>query len=255
MKSLVISAHPEPKSFNARLSSTAQCLLRESGYEVRAIDLYALDFDPRERGGHYHHRRDPDRFFVQDEQRFNHDGGSLPADVARQLDDLLWADLLVLQFPLWWFGVPAILKGWMDRVFVYGGMYSSRRRFDSGVCRGKRALLSVTAGSSAEDCSPTGREGDTRLILWPVLYSLHYVGFDVLEPVILYGIHGTHGGEDPRERDAHLGVQLSRFEQAMTTIDRLPTVPFNRDEDWDERGQLKPEAPSYSPFIRHAPPF
>ncbi len=255
MKSLVISAHPEPKSFNARLSNAAQRLLRERGHEVRGTDLYALDFDPREQADHYHHRRDPGRFFVQDEQRFNYDGRSLPADVARQLDDLLWADLLVLQFPLWWFGVPAILKGWMDRVFVYGGMYSSRRRFDNGVCRGKRALLSVTAGSSAEDCSPTGREGDTRLILWPILYSLHYVGFDVLEPVILYGIHGAHGGEDPRERDAHLAVQLSRFEQTMTVIDRLPTVPFNRDEDWDEHGQLKPEAPSYSPFIRHAPPF
>ncbi|SUI86114.1 Putative NADPH-quinone reductase (modulator of drug activity B) [Serratia marcescens] len=50
----------------------------------------------------------------------------------------------------------------MDRVFVYGGIYDSRHRHENGVMRGKRALLTVTAGASAQACAPDGRDGDMR---------------------------------------------------------------------------------------------
>ena len=168
MRALIVLAHPEPRSYNAELASIASRTLQSQGYEVRSSNLYAQGFWPDEHARHFHLRADADRFDAQTEQRFSANHRALPAQVRRRLDDLLWADLLVLQFPLWWFGLPAILKGWMDRVFVYGEMYSSKRRFQAGVCAGKRALLSVTAGSSREACSPDGQEGDTRLILWPV---------------------------------------------------------------------------------------
>lgn len=102
--------------------------------------------------------------------------------IRRHIELLRWADTLVLQFPFWWFGAPAILKGWMDRVFVYGGVYDSRHRHENGVMRGKRALLTVTAGASAQACAPDGRDGDMRLMLWPIMHALHYIGFSVLEP-------------------------------------------------------------------------
>ncbi|WP_251274077.1 NAD(P)H-dependent oxidoreductase, partial [Enterobacter hormaechei] len=87
-----------------------------------------------------------------------------------------------------WFAAPAILKGWLDRVLVYGPMYNSRLRHEHGAMRGKRALLSVTTGSSARACAVDGREGDTRLLLWPLMYSLRYVGFDVMEPHVVHGV-------------------------------------------------------------------
>jgi NAD(P)H dehydrogenase (quinone) len=177
-----------------------------SGYRTRGApqisDLYASNFDPRESGRHFTVRRDPERFDAAAEQRFSWEHQALPADIADEVHKVLSADLVILQFPLWWFGPPAILKGWLDRVFVYGGMYSSARRHDRGVCRGKRALLCVTAGSSEAACSPDGPEGDTRLMLWPTLYALRYVGFTVLEPFLIHGVRSGLGRSREAEVDS-----------------------------------------------------
>jgi NAD(P)H dehydrogenase (quinone) len=245
MNVFILTAHPDQESFNARLSRAAASRFTSMGAQVVRSDLYAMNFDPREDAGKFPRRLNASRFFVQDEQRFNHGNGTLTSEVSQEIERLLWSDLLIVQFPLWWFGVPAILKGWMDRVFVYGGMYSSKRRFETGVCRGKRVLICATTGSSEADCSPTGREGDTRLILWPTLYSFRYIGFDVLEPFLLYGV----GGADGPDRRARERAMVERFEALLARVEAIPVMPFNGSEDWDADGQLRPGAPSYSPFI------
>ena len=219
---------------------------------MRLSDLYARSFAPEEHARHFSRRADWSRFDAQTEQRFSSNENALPLDVQKEVDDLLWADLLVLQFPLWWFGMPAILKGWMDRVFVYGKLYSSKRRLHAGVCAGKRAILSVTAGSSREACSPDGQEGDTRLILWPIHYSLFYVGFTVLEPVLITGVRGGRTAADAESQRIELNHRLREQQTLFANIDSRPAIPFNRGEDWDEHGKLRPGAPVYSPFIRHA---
>ncbi len=253
MKSLIVLAHPEPTSFNAALAGAARESLQSVGHEVRVSDLHLRGFAPDEHGRHYRCRKDPARFDAQTEQRFSAAQECLPDDVRREVDDLLWADFVVLQFPLWWFGMPAILKGWMDRVFVYGKLYSGGRRLHTGVCRGKRAMLSVTAGSSAEVCVPDGQEGDTRLILWPVHYSLHYLGFDVLEPVLRFGVRGGLEGEAAVEQRRYLAEQIAEHRRLFSDLKAIPSVPFNAADDYDERRRLKPGAPVHSPFIRHRP--
>lgn len=70
-------------------------------------------------------------FHPQTEQRFNAENKTTPAEVEAEAQRLLDCELLVIHFPLWWFGPPAILKGWMDRVFVYGRMYRSTMRYDT----------------------------------------------------------------------------------------------------------------------------
>jgi NAD(P)H dehydrogenase (quinone) len=251
MKSLIVLAHSEPLSYNAALVRAAQESLESSGHEVRVSDLYARGFAADEHPRHYPRRKDPTRFDATTEQQFSADANALPQDVQREIDDLMWADLLVLQFPLWWFGMPAILKGWMDRVFVYGKLYSSRRRLHTGVFSGKRAILSVTAGSSADACAHDGQEGDTRFHLWPVYYSLHYLGFTVLEPVIIFGVRGGFTGEPARAQQRYLDEQLQAHRARFGAIDAIPAIPFNAAEDWDERRKLRPHAPVHSPFIRH----
>jgi NAD(P)H dehydrogenase (quinone) len=250
MKCLIVLAHPEPHSYNAELAHATLKVFQAQGHEARLSDLYAQSFAADEHARHFPRRADPSRFDAQTEQRFSVNHDAIPVDVRKEVEDLLWADLVVLQFPLWWFGMPAILKGWMDRVFLYGKLYSSQRRLHTGVCAGKRAMLSVTAGSSREACSPQGQEGDTRLILWPAHYSLFYVGFTVLEPVIITGVRGGRTAGDAELQSTLLAQRLHEHRIMIEQLDRRPSIPFNTADDWDERGQLKPGAPVYSPFIR-----
>lgn len=251
MKCLIVLAHPEPRSYNAVVVKVTQRVLQSQGHDVRLSDLYAQSFASDEHARHFSRRADWSRFDAQTEQRFSVSHDAVPADVHKEVHELLWADLVVLQFPLWWFGMPAILKGWMDRVFLYGKLYSSKRRLHSGVCAGKRAMLSVTAGSSREACSPQGQEGDTRLILWPINYSLHYVGFTVLEPAIITDVRGGRAAADAESQRMQLAQRLQDHRAMFEQIDRRASIPFNCPDDWDEQGRLKPGAPVHSPFIRH----
>jgi NAD(P)H dehydrogenase (quinone) len=251
MNILIVLAHPEPQSFNHALTAAASDVVKARDDEIRVSDLYALGFTPDEHSRHFRQRANPDLFDVQTEQRFNAAKASLAPDVRQQIENLLWADIVILQFPLWWFGMPAILKGWMDRVFVYGELYSGSRRFHTGVCRGRRAVLSVTLGSDVEACGYNGQEGDTRLILWPANYALHYLGFTVLEPRIVAGVRGGYSNEEAPSRRRFLDETIRDHRRWIGGLDEAATLAFNAPDDWDERRRLKPGAPVYHPFIRH----
>jgi NAD(P)H dehydrogenase (quinone) len=251
MNVLVVLAHPEPKSFNAQLARCARDVFASRADTVEMSDLYASNFDPCEAGRHFSLRSNPDHFDAASEQRFSWKQQALSPEVRDELAKILAADLVILQFPLWWFGPPAILKGWMDRVFVYGGLYSSGRRHDRGVCCGKQVLTCVTTGSSEADCAHNGREGDTRLLLWPTLYSLRYVGFTVLEPFLIHGVRSGLQGPDADAQARRLEQETERYRRWLLDLHNASAMPFNTDDHWDDAGKLKPDAPVYSPFIRH----
>jgi NAD(P)H dehydrogenase (quinone) len=183
-----VVAHPEPQSYNAHLVEKGKTALEKEGWSVSVSDLYATGFDPCERPEHYPVREKPGRFDVQAAQRLASEKGALPDDVRKEIARLDRADLVVPQYPMWWHLPPAMLKGWFDRVFAYGDVYASRRRFEHGRFVGKRAMLSVTVGTSQETYAHNGRSGDIDLMLWPVNFNLAYVGFDVLEPFVAYGV-------------------------------------------------------------------
>jgi len=254
MNVLIVLAHPEPQSFNAHLAEQARLAYQAQGHQVKVIDLYQEGFDPREGAGNYPGRKNADKFDAMQEQRHHWNNQRLPAEVQRHIDLLRDADMLILQFPFWWFGAPAIIKGWMDRVFVYGGLYDSRHRHENGVMRGKRALLAVTAGASAQACSPDGRDGDMRLMLWPIMHALHYIGFSVLEPFLVYGVRGGLAGEELRAQTAALAQVAQDYRARLGSLAAWPEVPFNRNEDFTAELALKPGAPEYSPFVRHRDP-
>jgi len=95
---------------------------------------------------------------------------------------------MIWQFPLWWFGLPAVLKGWVDRVFAMGRTYGGGRIYETGVYRGKRAMLSLTTGGPEDAYQKGAFNGDIAAILRPIHRGmLQFVGFDVLEPQIVYG--------------------------------------------------------------------
>ncbi len=251
MKAHIVLAHPERNSFNGRLAGVARETLKSGGFEVTLSDLYDMNFDPCEAGRHYTERSDKSVFHAQTEQRFNAANHTLPQDIREESDRLLNADLLVVQFPLWWFGAPAILKGWMDRVFVYGKVYKSQMRYDAGICRGKNMIACITTGASADSCSFDGREGDTRLIAWPLLFPFRYIGFNVLEPMIMHGIGGVSSIENHEDGISDLDRYEMDWASVLSNLEARKTIPFNADDDFGEDKRLKPDAVAYSPFISH----
>jgi len=251
MHAHIVLAHPEKESFNAHLSSISQQVLDAAEWRTTLSDLYAMDFDPREGPQHYSSRKDAKVFHVQSEQRYNSDNRTLSPEVDSEIQHLLECDLLIVHFPLWWFGMPAILKGWMDRVFVYGRMYRSVMRYDKGICAGKKVIACVTTGASEESCSHNGREGDTQLHLWPILFPFRYLGFDVLQPEIFHGVGGVAFIEGNEGGLNTLEIYSNRWTEALETLSSRPAVQYNRDADFDESKKLVSGAPVYSPFVRH----
>lgn len=120
MKVLIVHAHPEPQSFTAALRDQAIATLEGLGHEVQVSDLYAMNWNPVASAGDFSSRENPDYLVYALEQRLGVKKQSIAADIQGELDKLLWADLLILNFPIFWFSAPAMLKGWIDRVLVSG---------------------------------------------------------------------------------------------------------------------------------------
>ncbi|MEM6616176.1 MAG: NAD(P)H-dependent oxidoreductase [Pseudomonadota bacterium] len=102
-KALVVFCHPCSESFNAAIKDRVISTLKDAGHEVRLIDLYKEGFNP---------------VMGADERRGYHDQGDNVRPVAEHLAAAKWADFHVYVYPTWWFGLPAMLKGWLDRVWV-----------------------------------------------------------------------------------------------------------------------------------------
>lgn len=246
-----VLAHPEPQSFNAHMVRSGASALQAGGWTFSVSDLYAMGFDPCERPEHFADRLDATRFDAQGEQRHASELRTLPEVVTDELALLDRADLLVLQYPMWWHLPPAMLKGWFDRVFAYGEVYASKRRFECGRFVGKRAMLSVTVGTSHDTYAHDGRSGDIGLLLWPVNFSLAYVGYEVLEPFVAYGVEAGLRYSDPIAVEQRLQNIVSAFRSELPMAAERATIPFNRMAEWGDDGRIVSAAPAYSPFIRH----
>lgn len=142
--------HAEPQSFNGALFQTAQETLSAIGHEVRTSDLYHMRFEPVSDRRNFTTVKDAMYFNQQIEEMHASAVGGFAADIEAEMQKLEWGELMIWQFPLWWFGLPAVFKGWVDRVFAMGRTYGGDRRFETGVFRGKRAMLSVTTGGPVE---------------------------------------------------------------------------------------------------------
>ena len=188
MKVFIVYWHPEPQSFNHALFQTAVDTLTTAGHEVNVSDLHTMQFDPVSSRKSFTTVNDQSYFKPQLEERFASEHNGFALDIQPEIEKLEWCDMLIWQFPLWWFGVPAALKGWVDRVFVMGRVYGGGKIYDNGVFKGKKAMLSFTTGGPAPAYKKGGFNGDIEAILRPIHRGmLQFVGFDVLAPNIVYG--------------------------------------------------------------------
>ncbi|MBO8193656.1 NAD(P)H-dependent oxidoreductase [Streptomyces oryzae] len=184
---LIVHAHPEPHSFSTAQMATAAQALRDTGYRVDILDLYADAWSPVLAREEFAPAEGP--FKPQAAQMRAIEDGTLDATVKAHLDRLLAADLLVLSFPMWWFSLPAILKGWVDRVFVMGGVFGGDHGlFGDAALAGKQAMLLLTTGGPSESFHPEGTFGPMEDFLFHIHRGmLEFVGYHVLNPVITYG--------------------------------------------------------------------
>lgn len=170
------------------MTARAVDTLGRFGHAVTVSDLYAMGFDPVSDRRNFRAQADPSYLKMQNEElHAAREGGFVP-EVQAEMDKLLACDLLILQFPIWWLSVPAILKGWIDRVFACGVAYGGGRYFDGGVLRGKRALCALTVGGPPSAYSERGVYAEVESILYPIHHgTFAFTGFTVLDPFVVYG--------------------------------------------------------------------
>ena len=137
MKLLLVYCHPDPDSFGAAIRRTAAEALRAAGHDLREIDLYAEGFDPVFSAAEK-------QTYLSDTQR-NIDG------VAAHVEALRWAEGWVAVYPTWYYGLPAMLKGWLDRVWLPGVTFriaTAKERTIRGELSNIRLFVGITTSGS-----------------------------------------------------------------------------------------------------------
>ena len=224
MKVLLVYAHPEPTSFNGSLRDVAVKTLADAGHEVVVSDLYALGFNAVAGPADFTSRSNEDVFNLGMEQMHAAGANAFAPDLQAELDKLMAADFLLLQFPMWWFSMPAILKGWIDRVFAFGAAYDFGRTWDNGVFTGRRAMLSFTLSAPEAAFLPDGRNGDMERVLWPMHAGiLALLGYSVLPPFISYGI--------PFVGESAMQAETARFRNRLKGIESDEPLFFHSGGD------------------------
>lgn len=242
MHVLWVLAHPDERSLNGALHRAGLDALAEAGHTVEVSDLYAMKWNPvvdREDYG-----VECERLHVGPASGQAYAEGTLHPEVVAEQDKLRRADLVVLQFPMWWFGLPAILKGWVDRVFVKGFAYSvpdparpgRSRKYGDGGLAGKRALAVVTIGNNEVSFSARGMEGALDEVLFPLLHgTFFYTGMAPLRPFAVYEANHLTG-EQYRAAAAALRERIA----AAGTEEPIP-YRTQDSGDYDEDMVLRPE--------------
>lgn len=201
MNVLILYAHPEPTSFCAALKDTAVATLRAAGHSVTVSDLYAEGFNPVAGRHDFTTVADATRFHYQSEQGKAAEEDAFAPDLKREQARFKAADCVILIFPLWWGGMPAILKGWFDRVMAYGFAYVDGARFDKGLYPDKRGLVAMTTGGTPQRFSQGDVYGPVEGVLMPVeRLCLGYMGIRIEERFVAYGV--------PRVDDAQRAAYL-----------------------------------------------
>ena len=189
MNVLIVYAHPEPQSMNGAMFTAAVAALEAAGHTVQTTDLYDMQFDPVSDRSNFTTVQNPAFYKQQLEEVYATEQNGFAPVIDVEQQKVEWCDLMIWQFPLWWFGVPAILKGWVDRVFAMGRTYGGGHFYEQGIFTGKKALLSLTTGGGPEAYMKGGFNGDLAGMLRPLHRGiLQFTGFTVLQPQVAYSV-------------------------------------------------------------------
>ena len=193
-RALVVYCHPSSESFVAAVRDRVIAGLRAAGADVRLSDLYADGFDPG---------------FTATE-RANHLVAGADPSITSYADDLRWCDTLVLVYPTWWSGQPAMLKGWMDRVWVNGVAWTlpdGANRLRPGL-RNVRRLVAISTHGSSKFINMVEGESGKRTVTRSLRSMCHPLARSTW--LAMYGIDNAS--------DAHRAQFLDRVERLVTRL-------------------------------------
>ncbi|MDF2477314.1 MAG: NAD(P)H-dependent oxidoreductase [Sphingobacterium sp.] len=161
MKHLIIYAHPNDRSLNNHFKQIVQDTLKQNGQKVIVRDLYQLNFNPVLSHGDMNGQRQ----------------GIVDEEVKREQEYIVWSDAITFIYPIWWTGMPAIMKGYIDRVFSYGFAYRYDDGIQKGMLAGKSAYIINSHGKSNLEYQKIGMDKALQLTSDLGIYS--YCGLEI----------------------------------------------------------------------------
>lgn len=163
MKHLIIYCHPNPNSLNSHLKNIVVEHLQENNHDVAVRDLYALNFNP----------------VLSFDDMAGQRQGIVADDTKQEQEFIIWADFITFIHPIWWTGLPAIMKGYIDRVFSYGFAYRYDQGIQKGLLVGKKTVIINTHGKSKAEYESI--EMDKALLLTSNKGIYNYSGLEIVE--------------------------------------------------------------------------
>jgi NAD(P)H dehydrogenase (quinone) len=161
MKNLIVYAHPNSGSLNHFFKQTVLESLQESGEEIAVRDLNEINFNP----------------VLSLDDMNGQRMGTVADDVQTEQDFITWADRIIFIYPIWWTGMPAIMKGYIDRVFSYGFAYRYDQGVQKGLLTGKKTIIINSHGKSNAEYEAMGM--DKALILTSDTGIFTYSGLEI----------------------------------------------------------------------------
>jgi NAD(P)H dehydrogenase (quinone) len=213
MNILYIFAHPEPKSFNSSMKEMAIRHLKEKGNEVKLSDLHVMDFKPVLDQNDFLQRKKNDSFNAFLEQMNASKEGTFSEDIMNEMEKVKWADFLIFHFPIYFSGMPAIMKGWIDRTFAAGFAFNPVKQnvYEEGLLKGRKAMMVITTGAEEEWYSKGGKHGDIRELLRYITHcTFEYVGLEVMDTHLTFG-----AGKMSEQRGKE---ELDRYREKLNRI-------------------------------------
>jgi NAD(P)H dehydrogenase (quinone) len=208
-KALIVFAHPEPRSLNGHLKDISVRTLEEQGYSVTVSDLYGERFKPLFDKSDYPFYKD-EIFSPGKANGMAVSLNQLAPDVRREKERLEDADLIIFQFPVWWFTCPSMLHAYFERVFLPGWAYYT----DSPALEGKKAVLSVTTGGKKENYVAVAAGTIGQVLHHLLVGTLGFVKMQVLEPIAVYEVLGLS--------DEERAGAIRQFEEDIRNIENRP---------------------------------
>lgn len=191
MHVLTVLDHPDPKSFSAAVTQQFMNGAASAGHSVELADLHAEGFDPRWSMADIGSDRD----------------GTTPSDVAREQTRIMRADAICLVFPLFWWGMPAMTKGWIDRVWSWQWAYDQLDDPEKSLQRFRTGILLIPAGARSDEIEAKGHVAALETAWMKGTFG--YFGFSPRKLELLCGSGGSAGRRQALlERSHQIGRTL-----------------------------------------------